>query len=1214
MMWFRELSPMQRAAVCATVDVSFVRLVIQMKAAPKSRSRSRVDEFQVLRPSVLKDSTTLSSMTFARRPVVRTCDGDEVVVPTSAAFHAAAASFLDGVRIFNTHKSCDTVAPSVSLAADLDSFFAAMDTLTCGHFLAHVPDAAVLRAAPFAELPWLAQRGYYSLATYLAHQMELNLWLHHHRQQSTSLADIPHVGLLATHHLAREWHRAPPATQHDILRRLAVATKSFVVELCPRRRPLPPWSSLKMALGLVHQVMHETKPSTHDDNGEGWFSCSLVDAGARPQVALVRLLWAEELQKEAAALLSLSLSNVTTSEQGAPPTRKQLKKKAQSKQRKAKARDVALHRTRLEAVLGQLKQRLKTEQKQHAAAHAVVASVVADLVDHVCMAAAATTAATPKPKKKFKKKPKVLPSPVCLPTPDDERRPGFLLLHLDSPRSSSVGSPSTARDDEPMSHPSFYEPFPQTSRHFFPEPFPFTLDPPPPTDETYFLPELFQEDSTPRPHERQHVTSSRDWAFPTLEWQSFKWRHSETRLPTWMMDSGTTTAPPPPPTTPIHAAPPPPPTHAFPSPPATLSPAPVATCDQSTQANDVEDDERAAAVDALQLVVDQQAQAMAAVQAEVAHLQHAVRDLQATVFSLQTELQNQQAASPQQPLVAPATPPTPPPPATTRFNGLFVSVPMSLLPPKTKLHWDICEFVSHLQAETQSRLAAHTAVSRFCVSAVQALWPRAQVRPYGSFVTGLSLPSSDLDLVICLPKVRRDEPAEAPGVLEGRNAIKETWQQNLARKLRSESWVVPESVKTIPNASIPIITLLATAPYHVRLDISFEGPGHNGLATNDLVHSFLHELPALLPLMLVLKTFIIDRGLGVAYTGGLSSYALLLMLTRFLQEFEMGSRSHGDTVSTQCNLVVSTQSRADFGTMLLGFMDFYGSKFDQRQTGISVASRCFLDRDALVQQHATTTTTTLWHNVHMEHVQFENLNLSSPGSRRRDHWSAAPPTFKPTDYDPHKFDPIYIEDPLRPGNNVGRNCFRIMQLRRALVTAWATLNDAPGSLPANTYVGGVALHPNNLLRSILTCTNEPKYKHATHHTPFDETHAPMLHHHHHPLSSPVRQLHVHPRQHSATKARKQPWSSGSSSSGGMSRHDVSHQMPQRRHSECVNDAQSSGGGGRPSSITTGHDIMLSPSSVRSLSFADVVVKQLRLTPDHAKTDDDAPLLMDKSVD
>jgi DNA polymerase sigma len=65
--------------------------------------------------------------------------------------------------------------------------------------------------------------------------------------------------------------------------------------------------------------------------------------------------------------------------------------------------------------------------------------------------------------------------------------------------------------------------------------------------------------------------------------------------------------------------------------------------------------------------------------------------------------------------------------------------------------------------------------------------PAHQVKPFGSFVTGLSLPSSDLDMVICLPQVLKDSMAEAPGALEGRNAIKETWQQNLARYEESKS-------------------------------------------------------------------------------------------------------------------------------------------------------------------------------------------------------------------------------------------------------------------------------------------------------------------------------------------------------------------------------------------------------------------------------------------
>jgi hypothetical protein len=68
--------------------------------------------------------------------------------------------------------------------------------------------------------------------------------------------------------------------------------------------------------------------------------------------------------------------------------------------------------------------------------------------------------------------------------------------------------------------------------------------------------------------------------------------------------------------------------------------------------------------------------------------------------------------------------------------------------------------------------------------------------------------------------------SDLPGVLEGRNAIKETWQQNLARYLCKEDWVVESSIKIIPNAAIPVLKLRTKADRNsnsTSLDISFEG-------------------------------------------------------------------------------------------------------------------------------------------------------------------------------------------------------------------------------------------------------------------------------------------------------------------------------------------------------------------------------------------------------
>lgn len=124
---------------------------------------------------------------------------------------------------------------------------------------------------------------------------------------------------------------------------------------------------------------------------------------------------------------------------------------------------------------------------------------------------------------------------------------------------------------------------------------------------------------------------------------------------------------------------------------------------------------------------------------------------------------------------------------------------------------------------------------------------------------------------------------EAPGTLEGRNALpEETWQASLARCLVDQAWVLPESVRTI-DAVVPIVTFATRfvvaakttePPIPLRLDVSFEGEVHNGLATNAFVSRTLVEHPEAKPLTLVLKQFLAERSLDKPYLGGLSSCAI----------------------------------------------------------------------------------------------------------------------------------------------------------------------------------------------------------------------------------------------------------------------------------------------------------------------------------------------------
>ncbi|XP_016545438.1 uncharacterized protein LOC107845543 isoform X3 [Capsicum annuum] len=351
------------------------------------------------------------------------------------------------------------------------------------------------------------------------------------------------------------------------------------------------------------------------------------------------------------------------------------------------------------------------------------------------------------------------------------------------------------------------------------------------------------------------------------------------------------------------------------------------------------------------------------------------------------------------------------------------------------LHDEIESFCKQVASENLIRKPyINWAVKRVARS-LQVLWPRSRTNIFGSNATGLSLPSSDVDLVVCLPPVRNLEPIKEAGILEGRNGIKETCLQHAARYLANQEWVKNDSLKIVENTAIPIIMLVVEVPQDlissslsnlqmpkseptqltveegntfqadstcsdsssspqwskanecakdvkaVRLDISFKSPSHTGLQTTELVKELTEQFSAATPLALVLKQFLADRSLDQSYSGGLSSYCLVLLITRFLQHEHHHSRPIDQNL----------------GSLLMDFFYFFGNVFDPRQIRVSIqGSGLYINRERGCS-----------------------------------------------------IDPICIDDPLYPTNNVGRNCFRIHQCIKAFADAYSTLENEIPSLPSN---------------------------------------------------------------------------------------------------------------------------------------------------------------------
>ncbi|XP_023540334.1 uncharacterized protein LOC111800741 isoform X1 [Cucurbita pepo subsp. pepo] len=354
----------------------------------------------------------------------------------------------------------------------------------------------------------------------------------------------------------------------------------------------------------------------------------------------------------------------------------------------------------------------------------------------------------------------------------------------------------------------------------------------------------------------------------------------------------------------------------------------------------------------------------------------------------------------------------------------------------SRLNDEINSFCKHVAAENMTKKPYITWAVKRVTRSLQVLWPRSRTNIFGSNATGLSLPTSDVDLVVCLPPVRNLEPIKEAGILEGRNGIKETCLQHAARYLSNQEWVKSDSLKTVENTAIPIIMLVVEVPHDliasstsnmqsskeessavsgeqdvnllndmasledsalqkclvvkndsssstksVRIDISFKTPSHTGLQTSGLVKKLTEQFPATIPLALVLKMFLADRSLDQSYSGGLSSYCLVLLIVRFLQ--------HEHHLSRPIN--------QNFGSLLMDFLYFFGNVFDPRQMRISIqGSGVYIKRER-----------------------------------------------------GYSIDPLHIDDPLFPMNNVGRNCFRIHQCIKAFSEAYSILESELISLNDN---------------------------------------------------------------------------------------------------------------------------------------------------------------------
>jgi DNA polymerase sigma len=220
--------------------------------------------------------------------------------------------------------------------------------------------------------------------------------------------------------------------------------------------------------------------------------------------------------------------------------------------------------------------------------------------------------------------------------------------------------------------------------------------------------------------------------------------------------------------------------------------------------------------------------------------------------------------------------------------------------PTLRLSAEITDYVHYLTVELERRREARERIVERITRVCGTLWASSRVVVFGSCGTGLATLDSDLDVIVL----------HANACVANLTAMR-----TLGSALRAQAWL--HSIKLVEGTTVPVIKLKCKDD-KLPTDITLSEPlcpcaackeasaQHSGLALKRVVLELTGRSAALRPLVLVLKQMLARRKLNNAYTGGLSSFCVVLMVAAYIH-LHARARPH------------------NLGTLLLGFLHFYAN-------------------------------------------------------------------------------------------------------------------------------------------------------------------------------------------------------------------------------------------------------------------------------------------------
>ncbi|KAF7718353.1 Uncharacterized protein PECH_001053 [Penicillium ucsense] len=220
-----------------------------------------------------------------------------------------------------------------------------------------------------------------------------------------------------------------------------------------------------------------------------------------------------------------------------------------------------------------------------------------------------------------------------------------------------------------------------------------------------------------------------------------------------------------------------------------------------------------------------------------------------------------------------------------------------------RLQNEILAFYQWVKPQRFEQIVRQDVVDRL-ERAFQKRYSGVTVHAFGSFASGMYLPTADIDLVL-LSTSFANKGIRAFGDRRGQIYA-------FAAFVRTSGLAVDGTVEAIAHARVPILKWVDKLT-GLRVDLSFDND--SGLLANRTFQEWSEQYPMMPVLVSVVKQFLLLRGLNEVPTGGLGGFSITCIVTSLLQH-------------------MPRKEQENIGAILMEFFYFYGKIFNYEKTGI----------------------------------------------------------------------------------------------------------------------------------------------------------------------------------------------------------------------------------------------------------------------------------------